>query len=294
MLPNGEQPTPTFLMPVKGAQPNSFNFQCSRRDCPSEDLHSFELSIAMAYGTNHSYPAPNNVEEQPAPPVIDEDMVAALDVAARSPRMDNDILSSAPARDIRSSANELIEMLDDVDLQKMLRKQGLIGRFTGSAVEARLGFELASHRVADVFRQLSRAAQAGGRIRGILDRTRLELIDEQARLAGVIGDAKKLLISRSSGSDLALVARFERRLANIMAIEAANTLTIQQIELSAGVLASLLDRFTDIETLLLPLWQRNALAIIHGEAITPRSSVVTAFLDAHSNLIGFLKKVRQE
>ncbi|WP_245339496.1 hypothetical protein [Rhizobium sp. CIAT894] len=206
--------------------------------------------------------------------------------------MDSNLLSSAPARDIRASANELIEMLEAVDLQKMLRKQGLIGRFTGSDVEARLEFELSSHRVADLFRQLSRAAHGGGRIREILDRTRLELIDEQRRLAGVISDAK-LLLSRSDGSDPALVARFERRLANIMAMEAANTLTIQQIELSAGVLASLLDRFTDIETLLLPLWQRNALAIIHGEA-KPRSSVVTAFLDAHRNLIGFLKKVGQE
>ncbi|MBA9031693.1 hypothetical protein [Rhizobium leguminosarum] len=259
-----------------------------------EELHSFEPNIAMALGTNHSYPNPDNAEEQPAPPaVIDDDAVAALDMAARSPRMGNNILSSAPARDIRSSANELIGMLEEVDLQKMLRKQGLIGRFTGSDVEARLEFELASHRVADLFRQLSRAAQAGGRIRTILDRTRLELIDEQTRLARVIADAK-LLVSQSNGSDLALVARFERRLSNIMAVEAANTLTIQQIELSTSVLASLLDRFTDIETLLLPLWQRNALAIIHGEAITARSSVVTAFLDAHSKLIGFLKKVGQE
>ncbi|KZS49943.1 hypothetical protein FHT72_001263 [Rhizobium sp. BK077] len=248
----------------------------------------------MALGTNHSCPTPNDSEEQPAPAAaIDDDAIAALDMAARAPRMDNNILSSAPARDIRSSANELIEMLEEIDLRKMLRKQGPIGRFTGAAVEARLEFELASHRVADLFRQLSRTAQAGGRLRGILDRTRLELIDEQARLARVISDAK-LLVSQSSGSDLALVARFERRLSNIMAMEAANTLTIQQIELSGSVLASLLDRFTDIETLLLPLWQRNALAIIHGEAITPRSSVVTAFLDAHRNLIGFLKKVGQE
>ncbi|WP_174293558.1 MULTISPECIES: hypothetical protein [Rhizobium] len=258
-----------------------------------EDLYSFELNIAMALGTNHSYSTPDNVEPQPRPTaVIDDDAIAVLDKAARSPRLDNDILSSAPARDIRSSANELIEMLEHVDLQKMLRKQGLLGRFTGSAVEARLEFELASHRVTDLFRQLSRAAQIGQRIRGILDKTRLELIDEQARLGGVISDAR-LLVSQESGSDPALVARFERRLANIMAIETANTLTIQQIKLSASVLASLLDRFTDIETLLLPLWQRNALAIIHGEA-KPRSSAVTAFLDAHSNLIGFLKKVGQQ
>ncbi|PDT03659.1 hypothetical protein CO666_13900 [Rhizobium chutanense] len=247
----------------------------------------------MALDTHHSYSSPDNAEQPTPAAVIDDDAVAVLDMAARSPRIDGNLLSSAPARDIRSSANELIVMLEEVDLQKMLRKQGLIGRFTGADVEARLEFELASHRVADLFRQLSRAAQAGTRIRGVFDKTRLELLDEQRRLARVISDAK-LLVSQSDGSDLSLVARFERRLYNIMAMEAANTLTIQQIELSASVLASLLDRFTDIETLLLPLWQRNALAIIHGEAITARSSVVTAFLDAHRNLIGFLKKVGQE
>ncbi|WP_245423748.1 hypothetical protein [Rhizobium sp. M1] len=239
-------------------------------------------------------PTADHVEEQPAlPQVIDDNAIAALDMAARSPKMNNDILSSAPARDIRSFANELVDMLEDIDLQKMLRKQGPIGRFTGAAVEARLKFELASHRVTDLVRQLSRAAQIGKRTREIFDQTRLELTDEQERLAGVISDGRRLL-SQSSGSDLSLVARFERRLANIMAMEAANALTIQQIELSATVLASLLDRFTDIETLLLPLWQRNALAIIHGEAVRPRGSAAIAFLDAHSNLIGFLKRVGQE
>ncbi|MBB2796775.1 UNVERIFIED_ORG: hypothetical protein GGD58_005691 [Rhizobium pisi] len=246
------------------------------------------------HSSTDNVPTADHVEEQPAlTRAIDDKAIAALDMAARSPKMNNDILSSAPARDIRSFANELVVMLEDIDLQKMLRKQGPIGRFTGAAVEARLQFELASHRVADLFRQLSRAAQVGKRIREILDETRLQLIDEQVRLGGVISDGKRLL-SQSSGSDLSLVARYERRLSNIMAMEAANALTIQQIELSASVLASLLDSFTDIETLLLPLWQRNALAIIHSEAVRPRSSAATAFLDAHSNLIGFLKRVGQE
>ncbi|AIC26204.1 hypothetical protein IE4771_CH01051 [Rhizobium etli bv. mimosae str. IE4771] len=254
--------------------------------------------IVIAPGAKHFHSTADNLptadnEQSSLPQAIDDKAIAALDVAARPPKMNNDILSSAPARDIRSFANELVEMLEDIDLEKMLRKQGPIGRFTGAAVEARLKFELASHRVTDLFRQLSRAAQVGKRIRGILDETRLQLIGEQERLAGVISDGQRLL-SQSSGSDPSLVARFERRLANIMAMEAANALTIQQIELSASVLASLLDRFTDIETLLLPLWQRNALAIIHGEAVRPRSSAATAFLDAHSHLIGFLKKVGQE
>ncbi|MDP9810086.1 hypothetical protein J2W42_002947 [Rhizobium tibeticum] len=203
--------------------------------------------------------------------------------------MDNDLLRSAPAREIRQNVETLVELLESIDLRKLLRKQGLIGRFTGADVEARLGFELASQTVMERFQQLNRTARSATRIRDLLIATAQQLGEEQVRLATVIADAKALLL-RSAEAEPALVARFERRLSNIVTMETANALTIQQIAISGGLLSSLLDRCTDVQTLLVPVWQRDSLAIIHSEPFSLRSSVAVAF----RRLIGVLKKVLPE
>jgi hypothetical protein len=221
---------------------------------------------------------------------VDLAALTALDAAASSPAFDNAILSSSPARDIRTTAEQLIALLESIDLHRLMRKQGLLGRLTGADVEARLVFELASQRVLEMFRKLGKDARAGTRVLDLLADTKLAIANEQLRFEAVINGARSLL-RRTKGADQSVVARYERRLSNIMALEASNSLTIQQIELSTMVLASLLDRVTDIETLLLPIWQRNALAIIHGDFSGSRGAIMTTFLDAHDNLIGFLKKV---
>ncbi|MDM9648890.1 hypothetical protein [Rhizobium sp. S163] len=224
---------------------------------------------------------------------INDLAVSALDLAAYSPNFDNQLLSSTPAHDIRSAVESLVILLESLDLRKLLKKQGIIGRFTGADVEARLGFELASKKVSEQFQQLARLANSAERIRDLLLSAARELGDEQVRIAQVLHDGQALL-TRSTAVEPALITRFERRLSNIATMETANALTIRQIAISVELLSSLLDRCTDVQTLLVPVWQRDALAVIHGGSINSRGSVATSFIETHRRLIALLKKVLPE
>jgi hypothetical protein len=220
---------------------------------------------------------------------IDDNTIEALARAVESADLGVDLLGSTPSRDIRIRTQAIVDLLEAIDLAHLLRRQGIIGRFTGADVEARLEFELASHKVLAAFSQLRSTARNSARVRQLLRLASDDLLQEQARLADVIPVARDLL-ARSRGADAFSVERFERRLANLMALESANVMTIQQISLSEQLLTALLDRFNDVETLLLPLWQRHALAIAQSvpKSISAHSG---EFLKSHVQLIDFLKKV---
>ena len=220
---------------------------------------------------------------------LNEDAVASLDEAARGPSFNIELLQTTPVRDISRQIKATITTLEALDHRGMMRKQGMLSRLTGADVEARLEFELASQTVLTQVRQLRQAAQNGKRIRGLLKASRQELIAAQDRLEQVIVAAKRLLAGHP-GAEEFVVSRFERRLSNIMAIHASNILTIEQISLSEKLLASLLDRFTDVDTLLLPLWQRNVIAVAHASDWREQKSASTEFEQSHKQLIGYLKQ----
>ena len=125
-------------------------------------------------------------------------------------------------------------------------------------------------------------------MRNLLRQAQSELATEQARLESVIVQAKALL-ARATGADAFIADRFERRLSNIMAVHAANILTVEQIRLGDGVLSAMLDRLTDVETLLFPLWQRTMLALAQADA-GRRRGAADEFAGIHAKLISFLKQ----
>ncbi|TCM77091.1 hypothetical protein EV291_108110 [Rhizobium sp. BK068] len=225
------------------------------------------------------------------PNSLNEAAVEALDQASRVPNLNGDLLQSTPARDIRSGSERILALLQTVDMKRFFQKQTIFSRFTGADVEARLQFELASYRVMAAFREVRQAADNGRRVRALLAKAKLDLGEQQSKLAGVIEEAKVLLVKSRASADSFLVDRFERRLANLITMETSNTLTLQQMTLSESTLSMLLDRFVDIETMLLPLWQRNALAIAQGEVTSLRSQPAVEFLESHHSLIDHLQKV---
>jgi hypothetical protein len=224
---------------------------------------------------------------------IDEEAIEKLELSAHAPKIDEALLRVSPARDIRRYTDAMVSLLETVDLTKLLRRQGLIGRLTGADVEARLEFELSSHKVLQAFQQVSRAAKEGIRLKGLMADAQHHLEEEIIRISKVIEDAT-LRLSRSKNADLTLTARFERRLANITALDTANRMAVEQFKLSRNILVALIDRVADVETLLLPLWKQNALAIIHGETLPARNAAMQIFIDTHQALLGLLKKVGNE
>ena len=223
------------------------------------------------------------------PPLLDENAVIVLDEAAKSPNFDPDLLRTTPARDIRVGIEATIGLLEQMDHRARLARQGVFSRLTGADIEARLRFELASQKVLAAADRLRQAARNGRRILALLTETRQDLASEQRRLEEVIAAGRQLLAACPDADDF-VVARFERRLANLMAMHAANLLTIEQINLSVGVLTGLLDRHTDVDTLLLPLWERSVLAMAHAPGGRPPREAVDDFARCHESLLTHLKQ----
>lgn len=221
------------------------------------------------------------------PARLDENAVAALDAAANTPAFDLDLLRTTPVRDIRVQIERTLALIERMDHRALLAKQSIISCLTGADVEARLEFELAGQKVFAAVRQLCRAAENGKRVHMLLKQAREQLVIEQERLEDVI-DAAKALLAGASDAEPFVVARFERRLSNIMAMHAANMLTFEQFGLAEGILAGLLDRFTDVDTFLIPLWQRNVLALAHASGGQPQRKAAQAFADTHKQLITYL------
>ncbi|TCR60579.1 hypothetical protein [Bosea sp. BK604] len=220
---------------------------------------------------------------------LDDAAVAELDEAASGAGIDIDLLRSTPARDIRAQIEAVLTLLQDVDHRALLAKQGFFSRLTGADVEARLRFEISAQQVISAVARLREAALAGRRLRRLLAEARRDLDSEQERLQAVIAAAQALL-GREAGTDGFARDRFERRLASIMALHAANILTLGQMVLAEGVLDRLLDRCTDVDTLIIPLWQRHAFALAQAAGHQTFSKAAQDFTDTHRHLIAHLEQ----
>jgi len=221
-------------------------------------------------------------------PCIDEASIAVLDAAASTAPFDADLLRMPAAADMRRRITAVVALLEKMDHGKLLRKHNPISRLVGADVEARLEFELAGERVLDAIGQLRVAAQNARRLGAKLTAAATAITAEQQRLDAVIDGGKQRLASAAPGDEFHR-ARFERRLSNIMALHAANVLTIEQIALASRIITGLLDRFTDVEMLLLPIWQRNALALATSVGASAKHAA-RDFSSANVALLDFLKQ----
>lgn len=239
------------------------------------------MDLARNIATTAQAPA-----EPQSAATIDDAALARLDVAAATRGFDDALLRMTPARDMRARIEAVIGLLRKMDPETLLKKQGPISRLTGADVEARLQFELASEGVLSAMRLLRIAAQNGVRMRMMLDEAGREIAADQERFEAAIIEGRGLL-ARAHGTDDFILARYERRLANIVAMHAANLLAIEQMKLAKAVLTTLLDRFTDVETLLLPVWQRQVLAFA-SSAGAARQKAGHDFEEINTKLIEFL------
>lgn len=221
--------------------------------------------------------------------VLDENALAALDEAGRSSGFDSELLQTTPAQDMRSKITELVALLKATDHQKYLKKQSWLARFTGADVEARLRLELANQTVATKAEELRRSVHHGMHIHDLLCNAEDEIKAHQELLEIAIRDAHYLLANVQDTDDF-IQSRFERRLSNVMAINVANVLTLEQIALSKQILKTLIDRFLDVDSTLFPLWQRAVLALAHA----PTWEQKAAEADLTTSQDDLIKTLQQE
>jgi hypothetical protein len=194
---------------------------------------------------------------------LDETALAALESASASTTLNTVLLQTAPARDLRIEIERVVELLESLDHQTLLKKQSWFSKLTGADVQARLEFEISAQEIVQAIAGLRRAAANGREMIPILHSAVIDLQNDQARFERLIQDARQML-QLHPNADPFIRDRFERRLSHIMVIHASNTMTIEQMRLGVSILLSIIDRFVDVDVTLFPLWQRHSIAVLHA------------------------------
>jgi hypothetical protein len=197
--------------------------------------------------------------------------LAAFDKAFEPFAPDPALLEGAPARMLGDALSEFVTALTHLDVDRVARRSGWWSRFTGADIEARLELEVAAHRLSADMHNLAQAAGAARRASAAMkaDAVRLAAIAPlHQRLA-----EQAVEFARGGHSRDPNVARLQRRIANLETMIVSNQLVGAQMGVALEHLATLLDRYADIEKRLFPVWRHHALALAQsaGRSVEPKS-----------------------
>ncbi len=221
---------------------------------------------------------------------VDEDGVAFLGKAARGPAIDTRLLTETPGRDLSSSLGGLVARLRTLNVNSLLRHQGVLGRLTGADIEARLRFELEVREISSDIRALDARVVQARRMRQALRQTGADIRAHHDWLLRLMATARRVL-ARDDAADPMLRERFERRLLNLATLETSNLLTVEQIGMADANLARMTDRIEDISGTLFTLWQRDALALAQSAVPARKGSpLAAAFIRSHDALLAKLSQ----
>jgi hypothetical protein len=195
-----------------------------------------------------------------------EEALARFDAAYDSFQPDPSLLGGTPARSLAETMAGLVEHLRRIDIDRVTKRQGWWARFTGADLEARLELEVAARSLAEDMRRTAQAAASARHARAAM-KADLPNLDAAQEAHQELANATAHFLRKADPAD-PVVARLHRRLGNLEALHASNRLARAQMELAIDHLGGLLDRFTDIEQLLFPVWQRHALAVAQSAAPT--------------------------
>lgn len=234
----------------------------------------------------NSLPRPFN--DSPPPRIFGQEALDWLDAAGHRRPMNDQLLSVADATVMQKAIQGALVLLRKLDVDALLKRQGFLARLTGADIEARLRLEVAAQQVAACFEQMERAALRARQLVAAMAAERHAMAQDMDPLCEIITEGHRLL-SGAAGAEPKLRARFERRLANLTALEAANRLAIEQFRLSETGLMAMLDRYTDMATVVIPLWRQHLFALLHSKARLSRADRdVSDFLLCHEALDDYL------
>jgi phage gp36-like protein len=195
---------------------------------------------------------------------IDDRAVELLDACVPPGRINDELLRTTPLSDLSSLIAQIVAMLRTIDVQQLLGKQLWYHRLIGADIEARLEFELASRNASSVMTQLHDKHVEAERLSQLIVRETEMIGEQQDQLEQAISVARALIRSSPSVDEYDK-SRFERRLANMMALHVANGNTIKQFQMAHQTITIVIDRYRDVDKLLFPLWQRNVAAIAQSD-----------------------------
>ncbi len=212
-----------------------------------------------------------------------------LEQAASSCRLDENLLRASPVIELKAGIGVLLELLENVDLGRLLARQGMFSRLTGTDLEARYVFNHAINAALSAAKRLRASHRTCLNYLETMQREQHRIIDAQGDLDSLI-DAARKMVGKDRDCDTFLRARFERRLSNLMAIQVSNITTIKQFDVTMQMVTSILDRFHDVEGMVLPVWESHALALAHSTVpVRKNTPAVKDFENTNQQLVESLE-----
>lgn len=219
----------------------------------------------------------------------DEEALVVLDTGYKTREINSELLSPERASEMRRGISRALSTISSLNVEDLVARQGWLQRLTGADIEARLTFELAAKQVEAVLEVLRTSSERACRLLASMEDECVSLQDGQLGLAELIAFGERIA-GCDDGRDPSISDRFGRRLSNLITIHAANEMAIAQFGLAIGGLEALLDRYTDISTVIVPLWRQHLFAILHTSGrLRPEDADVQNFLLCQSALVEYFR-----
>ena len=190
---------------------------------------------------------------------IDAQAIAAFDAAVKPFELDKQLHDQIVGNELGEAMAALVDSLRKLSFDRLTKRYSWLAKLTGADLQARIEFDLAAHTISDLIDHAYTAARHGEQMLSALQAERARLAELAPQHEALLNTAETLLRGQDPADDL--VARFQRRVANLSAMCNANRLSEAQLDLTIKSVTHQLDRFGELRKLLLPAWQQHALAI---------------------------------
>lgn len=186
---------------------------------------------------------------------------------------------------------EIVEKLSDADPKRIAQKPSWFERLLGREIEHQVRYQVArkvldelldeaqgvAQRVRDTLRALdgllaTHAAEAD-RLRAYIQAGR-EFLDENPQTGIAVAGALEFDRPRE---------RLARKLTNLATLLSSHEMSVTQMKLTRAHAVDMLDRFSETESVLVPVWRQHTLALITTKSVNP--AMVTEATKAHHALM---------
>ena len=203
----------------------------------------------------------------------------------------SDLMESGSVSALSSKIAEIITALGDASPEQIAKAPNWFQRLTGAQVEKQVKYQVARKGLEQLIEE------AKGHAQGVRD----TLSSINKLIAGNEQEVEELRIFIQAGReyldeqpDAGVVSsddlsfdkpreRFARKLANLETLLTSHQLSVTQMKLSRAQALGMLDRFGETDTVLVPVWRQNTLALIQTKHMSP--AMVNAAAEAHRKLM---------
>ncbi|GAB0079393.1 protein KlaA [Pseudomonas sp. PS02290] len=203
----------------------------------------------------------------------------------------SDLMESGSVSALSSKIAEIITALGDASPEQIAKAPTWFQRLTGAQVEKQVRYQVARKGL-DVLIEEAKVHAQG--VRDTLSAINKLIAgnEQEVEELRIFIQAGREFLDENPGTgvlpegDLSFDKpreRFSRKLANLETLLSSHQLSVAQMKLSRAQALGMLDRFGETDTLLVPIWRQNTLALIQTKHMSP--AVVNAATEAHRKLM---------